>query len=139
MILGSERTGPDLSYIGRKRSEAWEIGTGRTRSVAAFDHAQLRVPFGRRSECHGRLLVWIGDRVAAERMIFPPEAYAGNKDLFSTTTPNRFPISRKDGQPGLRLAGWQGNLRCQLPDLPWRCWKRFGKLWRHPDRYSGEL
>ena len=22
MILGSERTGPDLSYIGRKRSEA---------------------------------------------------------------------------------------------------------------------
>ena len=25
MILGSERTGPDLSYIGRKRSEAWEI------------------------------------------------------------------------------------------------------------------
>ena len=25
MILGSERTGPDLSYIGRKRSQAWEI------------------------------------------------------------------------------------------------------------------
>jgi cbb3-type cytochrome c oxidase subunit II len=25
MILGSERTGPDLSYVGRKRGEAWEI------------------------------------------------------------------------------------------------------------------
>ena len=25
MILGSERTGPDLSYLGRKRSEQWEI------------------------------------------------------------------------------------------------------------------
>ena len=25
MILGSERTGPDLSYIGRKRSEQWEL------------------------------------------------------------------------------------------------------------------
>ena len=25
VILGSERTGPDLSYIGRKRSEEWEI------------------------------------------------------------------------------------------------------------------
>ena len=25
MILGSERTGPDLSYIGRKRSQQWEI------------------------------------------------------------------------------------------------------------------
>jgi len=25
MILGSERTGPDLSYIGRKRSEEWEL------------------------------------------------------------------------------------------------------------------
>ena len=25
LILGSERTGPDLSYIGRKHSESWEI------------------------------------------------------------------------------------------------------------------
>ena len=25
MILGSERTGPDLSYIGRKRSEMWDF------------------------------------------------------------------------------------------------------------------
>ena len=25
MILGSERTGPDLSYVGRKRSEQWEL------------------------------------------------------------------------------------------------------------------
>ena len=25
MILGSERTGPDLSYVGRKRSEEWEL------------------------------------------------------------------------------------------------------------------
>jgi mono/diheme cytochrome c family protein len=25
MILGSERTGPDLSYIGRKRSQQWEL------------------------------------------------------------------------------------------------------------------
>lgn len=25
MILGSERTGPDLSYIGRKRSQEWEL------------------------------------------------------------------------------------------------------------------
>ena len=25
VVLGSERTGPDLSYIGRKRDEVWEI------------------------------------------------------------------------------------------------------------------
>ncbi len=43
MILGSERTGPDLSYVGRKRSEAWEIDHWKepARLLAALDHAQL--------------------------------------------------------------------------------------------------
>ncbi len=46
MILGSERTGPDLSYVGRKRGEAWEIAHLKNPRdlLAELDHAQVRLP-----------------------------------------------------------------------------------------------
>ena len=48
VILGSERTGPDLSYIGRKRSEEWEIQHLKSPAglIPAVHHAQFQLPKG---------------------------------------------------------------------------------------------
>jgi cbb3-type cytochrome c oxidase subunit II len=78
MVLGSERTGPDLSYLGRKRSEAWDIrhlGSPREMSplsiMASFDFLSDQ---DKQDVIH--YLFNLGDRVAAERMILPPAPYA---------------------------------------------------------------
>ncbi len=82
VILGSERTGPDLSYLGRKRSEAWEIG--HLKDPRQFSPLSIMPSFEFLSD--GDLsaiavyLFALGDRVAQERMILPPESYAGLTD-----------------------------------------------------------
>lgn len=78
MILGSERTGPDLSYIGRKRSEAWEIEHWKTpRKVSPLS---IMPSFEFLSDAELRAMASylfnLGDRVAAEYMIRPPQPYA---------------------------------------------------------------
>jgi len=86
MILGSERTGPDLSYIGRKHSEAWEIrhlDTPREMSplsiMPSFEFlSQVE------KEKIVKYLFTLGDRVAAERMIEPISPYKHVEDPIDT-------------------------------------------------------
>jgi mono/diheme cytochrome c family protein len=77
MILGSERTGPDLSYVGRKRAERWEIEHLRNPRdlsplsiMASYDFLP-----DDELEAIATYLFSLGDRVAQERMIRPPDTY----------------------------------------------------------------
>lgn len=85
MILGSERTGPDLSYIGRKRSEAWEIEHWKNpRKLSPLSiMASFEFLSDEELEAMAAYLFSLGDRVAAERMIRPPAAYAYQTDPIS--------------------------------------------------------
>jgi mono/diheme cytochrome c family protein len=82
VILGSERTGPDLAYIGRKRSEAWEIE--HLKDPRRFSPLSIMPRFGFLSDedlkALAAYLFALGDRVAQERMILPPDEYAGLTD-----------------------------------------------------------
>ncbi len=89
MILGSERTGPDLSYIGRKRSEAWEIE--HWQNPRKLSPMSIMPSFEFLSDAEldamAAYLFNLGDRVAAKRMIRPPAAYA------HTTDPGPYPAT----------------------------------------------
>ena len=82
MILGSERTGPDLSYLGRKRSEAWDIrhlSSPREMSpLSIMSSFEFLSDQDKQDVIH--YLFNLGDRVAAERMILPPAPYAYKQD-----------------------------------------------------------
>ena len=100
LILGSERTGPDLSYIGRKRSEAWEIA--HLKDPRSLSPMSIMPSFDflldQELQAIAAYLFALGDRVAQERMILPPEAYAG------MTNPIPYPVvsPATDGSP----QGW---------------------------------
>ncbi|MFN2241275.1 MAG: cbb3-type cytochrome c oxidase subunit II, partial [Anaerolineae bacterium] len=99
MILGSERTGPDLSYIGRKRSEAWEIEHWKDpRKLSPLSiMASFEFLSDTELEAMAAYLFNLGDRVAAMRMIRPPDTYA------HTTDPITWPLeSTGSDQP----QGW---------------------------------
>jgi mono/diheme cytochrome c family protein len=82
LILGSERTGPDLSYLGRKRSEAWEIA--HLIDPRGYSPKSIMPSFEFLSDNDLTAIVTylfaLGDRVAQERMILPPEMYAYLQD-----------------------------------------------------------
>lgn len=82
MILGSERTGPDLSYIGRKRSEAWEIE--HLKNPRKLSPLSIMPSYGFLPEEDLKAIVSylfaLGDRVAQQRMIRPPALYAQATD-----------------------------------------------------------
>jgi mono/diheme cytochrome c family protein len=82
MTLGSERTGPDLSYVGRKRSEAWEIE--HLKDPRGYSPLSIMPSFSFLPEedlkAIATYLFALGDRVAQERMILPPDVYAGDVD-----------------------------------------------------------
>ncbi|MCB9453038.1 MAG: c-type cytochrome [Anaerolineaceae bacterium] len=82
LILGSERTGPDLSYIGRKRSEAWEIA--HLKDPRSLSPLSIMPSFDfltdQELEEIAAYLFALGNRVAEERMIRPPAEYAGMTD-----------------------------------------------------------
>jgi len=99
MILGSERTGPDLSYLGRKRSEAWDIRhleEPREMSPMSImpsfeflaDEQQQKII---------NYLFNLGDRVAAKRMIRPIGPYVNREDPIAYPT-----VSTSSDQP----QGW---------------------------------
>ena len=103
MILGSERTGPDLSYIGRKRSEAWEIE--HLKDPRALSPLSIMPNFAFLSDDELKALAAylfsLGDRVAQCRMILPPAAYAGadrSRCQFPTAIPGR--RQARAGRPG---------------------------------------
>jgi cytochrome c oxidase cbb3-type subunit 2 len=90
-ILGSERTGPDLSYLGRKRSEQWEIN--HLISPRVYSPLSIMPSFEFLSqqdlEDIAAYLYTLGDRTAAEWMIQPPANYAGESDqlAYGSTMP----------------------------------------------------
>jgi mono/diheme cytochrome c family protein len=108
VILGSERTGPDLAYIGRKRSEAWEIE--HLKDPRRFSPLSIMPSFGFLSDedlkALAAYLFALGDRVAQERMILPPDEYAG------LTDPIPYPVvtpasDQPQGWPAWEAAGLQ--------------------------------
>ena len=92
MILGSERTGPDLSYLGRKRSEQWEIN--HLKDPRVYSPLSIMPSFEFLSDTElediAAYLFALGDRTAAEWMILPPVEYTNETDpiLYGETTPS---------------------------------------------------
>ena len=98
MVLGSERTGPDLSYIGRKRDEVWEIE--HLKNPREYSPMSLMPRFDflgdENLKALGVYLYNLGDRVAAEWMIQPPVDYLNVMD----------PYEPKKTQAGQEGQGW---------------------------------
>jgi mono/diheme cytochrome c family protein len=109
VILGSERTGPDLSYLGRKRSEAWEIE--HLQDPRRYSPLSIMPRFDFLSDADlqaiATYLFALGDRVAQVRMILPPEAYAGlsNPVPYPVLTP--VASDQSQGWPAWQAAGLQ--------------------------------
>ena len=82
MILGSERTGPDLSYVGRKRSEEWEIA--HLKSPRDYSPMSIMPSFDFLSDAQladvAAYLFALGDRFAGMRMVRPPADYEYDTD-----------------------------------------------------------
>ncbi len=89
MILGSERTGPDLSYIGRKRDEAWEIEHWKNPRELSPLSIMPSFEFLSDDDLHAMAayLFNLGDRTAAEWMIIP-----NNVDYASITQTQQYPL-----------------------------------------------
>lgn len=109
VILGSERTGPDLSYVGRKRSEAWEIE--HLKDPRRFSPLSIMPSFEFLPEkdlkAIAAYLFALGDRVAHERMILPPEAYAGRTDPIPYPAVTPVSGDQPQGWPIWEAAGLQ--------------------------------
>ncbi|MFL7894215.1 MAG: c-type cytochrome [Anaerolineales bacterium] len=99
MTLGSERTGPDLSYVGRKRSEQWEIN--HLKDPRVYSPLSIMPSFeflsDQELEDVAVYLFALGDRNAAEWMIQPPAEYAGDPD----------PIPYGETKPTDQDQGWE--------------------------------
>ena len=99
MILGSERTGPDLSYIGRKRSEGWEIN--HLKDPRAYSPMSIMPSFEFLSDeelsAVAAYLFALGDRYAGMRMVRPPSEYVYDTD----------PATPAVIQPTTSDQGWQ--------------------------------
>jgi mono/diheme cytochrome c family protein len=110
VILGSERTGPDLAYLGRKRSEAWEIE--HLKDPRRYSPLSIMPRFDFLSDADlkaiAAYLFALGDRVAQARMILPPAAYA------RLTNPVPYPVvmpvagDQPQGWTTWQAAGLQG-------------------------------
>jgi mono/diheme cytochrome c family protein len=109
LILGSERTGPDLSYLGRKRSEQWDLdhlADPRKLSPLSIMPSFEFLPLDeRRAIIH--YLFGLGDRVAAEWMILPPAPYKNNQN------PLGYPVVQPPAGQGV---GWQTWEKSQLQE-----------------------
>lgn len=112
LILGSERTGPDLSYVGRKRSQAWEVDhmkDPRKYSPLSIMPSYDFLP-DEDLEAIAAYLFALGDRVAAERMILPPAEYAG------LTNPLPLPEIALDTSANAAPQGWPAWLAADLQE-----------------------
>ncbi len=109
MLLGSERTGPDLTYIGRKKSEAWEIA--HLKDPRQFSPLSIMASYAFLPEedlkAIAAYLFALGDRVADMRMIEPPAPYAGMTDPFE------YPVIQAQGS---EPPGWETWTAAQLQD-----------------------
>ena len=108
MILGSERTGPDLSYIGRKRSQQWEID--HLKDPRQYSPMSIMPDFNFLSDKQLRdiseYLYFLGDRNAAEFMIESPEAYqASSGPKYPQGLQSTDPSATAQGWPSFKQAG----------------------------------
>lgn len=82
LILGSERTGPDLSHLGRKRSEQWEVD--HLKDPRKYSPMSIMPSYDFLPDTDLKVIATylfaLGDRVAAENMITPPPEYVGLTD-----------------------------------------------------------
>jgi cbb3-type cytochrome c oxidase subunit II len=114
VILGSERTGPDLSYIGRKRSMQWEVD--HMRAPREYSPLSIMPDFSFLSETEMRdiaeYLFYLGDRAAAERMIIAPTPYQGaSGPAVPTAVPSTDPNAPAQGWPTFTDSGfYEGKL-----------------------------
>ncbi len=108
MILGSERTGPDLSYIGRKRSEAWEIR--HWKDPREMSPLSIMPSFEFLSDedlnAMATYLFNMGDRTSSQTMIRPPFPYALQSD------PVEYPMV----QPASGDQGWDYWIEAKLQE-----------------------
>ena len=108
MILGSERTGPDLSYIGRKRSVQWEID--HMKDPRQFSPLSIMPDFTFLSDAQARAistyLFDLGDRNAAEFMITSPQEYKLNTlPMIGKAVQATDPNAPAQGWPTFKAAG----------------------------------
>lgn len=108
MILGSERTGPDLSYIGRKRSQQWEID--HLKDPRQYSPLSIMPDFTFLSDSDLRsisdYLFYLGDRTAAEFMVEPPAEYQGSAPpAFSEVAKSTDPSAPPQGWPTFKQSG----------------------------------
>ncbi|MEZ7196295.1 c-type cytochrome [Pseudodesulfovibrio karagichevae] len=135
-LLGSERTGPDLTHIGRKRSEQWEID--HLRNPRAFSPMSIMPRFEFMTEDELRAvaayLFRLGDRVALTRMVPSPASYAQSADSAPPTmvgTDSKAPI----GWPSWNESGLQGGKEIYLT----RCMTCHGCAGNGLGSYAGTL
>ena len=100
LTLGSERTGPDLSYIGRKRGEAWEIEHLKNPRKLSPMSIMPNYEFLPKEdlEALGTYLYNLGDQNTAAWMIQPPVDYATIND------PQKYPLVPQPS--GTDSVGW---------------------------------
>jgi cbb3-type cytochrome c oxidase subunit II len=114
MILGSERTGPDLSYLGRKRSEQWEID--HLRAPREYSPLSIMPDFTFLTDAQARAiadyLFAMGDRAAAERMVDAPAEYQGSAGATITeAVPSSSATAPPQGWPTFKASGfYEGKL-----------------------------
>ena len=114
LILGSIRTGPDLSYIGRKRSQRWEIE--HLKAPRKLSPMSVMPDFVFLSDSDLRAiseyLYFLGDRNAAEFMIVSPAAYRTKAPTdFAKATQNTGDNPEPQGWPTFKASGlYEGKL-----------------------------
>lgn len=109
LTLGSERTGPDLAYIGRKRDFVWEV-----------EHLKFPRKYSPMSvmpnwyflpqkdlEDVAAYLFALGDRTAAEWMVQPPVDYEAKVDTVSLGVSTPDPNGNPQGWPSWNAAKLQ--------------------------------
>jgi cbb3-type cytochrome c oxidase subunit II len=114
MILGSERTGPDLSYIGRKRGVQWEID--HMRAPREYSPLSIMPDFSFLTDAQMRsiseYLFALGDRAVAERMVVAPSEYRGSAGpAIAQAVPSSSPTAPPQGWPTFIASGfYEGKL-----------------------------
>ena len=108
LILGSIRTGPDLSYIGRKRSQRWEID--HLKDPRQFSPLSVMPRFAFLSDTELRsiseYLYYLGDRNAAEFMVASPAPYeTKSRPEQTTATQNTGANPEPQGWPTFKASG----------------------------------
>lgn len=114
VILGSERTGPDLAYVGRKRSQAWEID--HLKDPRKYSPMSVMPSFAFLSaddlRAISEYLFYLGDRNAAEFMIESPAPYLATATKpYATAVQSTDPSATPQGWPTFKEAGlYEGKL-----------------------------